>query len=89
MAQGTGPQKLFALWKAFPRPAATRHWFKNVIIEPEGEGARMSAYVIAMNIKNSPAIIVRTGTYRDALVKINGTWKFQQRVLTLDPASHV
>jgi SnoaL-like domain len=89
IVQGAGTRYLIDLWKGFPEPSATRHWFNNLIIETNEHSAEMTAYVIAISIKNAPATIVRTGTYRDTLIKVDGAWKFRKRILTLDPASHV
>jgi hypothetical protein len=89
IAQAKGTERLIALWKSFPDPATTRHWFNNIVIEPDGDLVQMRAYIIALNIGSSPAVILRTGTYRDVLTRQTGAWKFRERSLTLDPASHV
>jgi hypothetical protein len=89
VAEAEGRAKLAELWRGFPDQSMTRHWFNNQLIEVDGERATMRAYVMAISIKASLATIVRTGTYADLLVRTDGVWAFRERVLTLDPASHV
>ncbi|MBW4577612.1 MAG: nuclear transport factor 2 family protein [Aphanothece sp. CMT-3BRIN-NPC111] len=85
--QATGRQALINLYKTFPNVETTRHWMNNLMIEPDTQGAKGGCYIIAMDIKSSPATIARSGLYKDKLVKISGSWKFQSRVLVLDASS--
>jgi hypothetical protein len=89
VAQAAGRAKIVQLWRTFPDVAATRHWLGNLLIDLDGDEARMRCYVAALSIKTAPAVIVRTGTYEDRLIRTGGGWRFRTRVLTLDPASHV
>ncbi|MGA3004106.1 MAG: nuclear transport factor 2 family protein [Acetobacteraceae bacterium] len=85
-----GTAQLKAQCVKFPDRANTRHWFTNLLIEPDDEGVRMTCYLISLDTKpTSPAAaaIARTGVYRDILRKLNGNWKFTTREVTLDAGS--
>jgi hypothetical protein len=86
-AEATGRAKIALLWHSFPDVAVTRHWFNNLAVEVDGTSARTRAYIVAMLVNASPAVIVRTGLYQDRLSKIAGAWLFDERVLTLDPTN--
>jgi hypothetical protein len=85
--QATGTQELISTYGTFPNVQTTRHWSNNLLIESSRGGAKSSCYVIAMDIGTLPATIIRSGIYRDELVKIRGNWKYQNRTLILDPNS--
>lgn len=89
IVQVAGTGQLAALQRSFPDPHSTRHWFNNIFIEPAPGSARMTSYIVALIVKSTPAVIARTGLYRDDLVKADGVWKFSKRILTLDSGSHV
>jgi hypothetical protein len=84
-----GTASLIGLFSRATDVATTRHWYNNLLIEPDGDGARMTCYIIAVKIKQMPATLERSGIYRDKLVKVNGQWKFRSRLLVLDPGSPV
>jgi hypothetical protein len=87
-AEGTAQLK--AQCALFPDRANTRHWVTNLLIEPDGDGARATSYVISLRTKPAPpavAAIALTGVYRDKLRKLNGSWKITTRDLTLDAGS--
>jgi hypothetical protein len=65
----------------------TRHWMNHLLILPGESGVRGSCYILAMDIKDLPYKIIRTGLYEDQLVKVDAAWKFQARKLILDPSS--
>jgi excisionase family DNA binding protein len=44
-------------------------------------------YIIALDIGQNPSPIIRSGQYRDRIVKTAAGWKFDRRTLTLDPSS--
>ncbi len=83
----TGFAQLVAAYKTFPDVETTRHWINDLIIKPDVGGAKAGCYIIAMDIKNNPATIIRSGIYKDRLVKVGSNWKFLSRTLTLDPNS--
>ncbi|MFQ4142640.1 nuclear transport factor 2 family protein [Chlorogloeopsis sp. ULAP02] len=85
ITQATGTQELIDVYNTFPDVQTTRHWNNNLTIEPDFGGAKGGCYIIAMDIGNIPASIIRTGLYEDRLVKIADTWKYQSRSLILDP----
>jgi hypothetical protein len=87
LLKATGFNDLIRTYKTFPDVQTTRHWINDLIIESDVGGAKSGCYIIAMNIKNNPATIVRTGIYQDRLVKIRDRWKFKSRSLILDPNS--
>ena len=62
----------------------SRHWISNAIIEEgnAGDTARLRLYVMALDISEGirPYIM---GDYDDALVKVNGRWKFKRRSVNL------
>lgn len=84
-----GTQALIDAFKSFPDIATTRHWINDLLIEPAEQGVKSGCYIIAMNIKDNPATVVRTGVYQDQVVNQSGQWKFQSRTLILDPCSPV
>ena len=84
-----GARNLVALFQTFTDVAITRHWYNNLHLEMDEEEVIMSCYIVAMSIETLPARIIRTGLYRDKLSKKEGTWKFQNRTLVLDPGSPV
>lgn len=83
--QATGTDNLENLYETFPEVETTRHWNDNLIVQPTVTGAEAESYILAMDIASTPATIERTGVYTDQLLRINGSWKFQNRTLTLDP----
>lgn len=87
--QAQGRHELIHAHRNFPDISTTRHWVCNVLIEPHPQGARLGSYIIAMNIGENPATIIRTGTYDDLLSLKNGVWLFEKKILILDDFSPV
>ena len=85
--QATGTQNLIQTYKTFPDVKTTRHWCNNLLIELDGDRATAGCYIIAMSINQLPATIIRSGIYKDRLVKTEAGWKYQSRSLILDPNS--
>ena len=56
----------------------SRHWVCNMLIEGDGDTARLRMYVMAIAIINGIDPYVM-GEYDDALIKVNGQWKFKVR----------
>jgi SnoaL-like domain len=79
-----GTKELMALHGELADPAV-RHWYGNILIEPEPEGARMQCYFISLDTKT--LAVRRTAVYYDTLMKIGGEWKLKKRTVTLDAGS--
>lgn len=65
-----------------------RHWNANLVIDADGcapaTAATMTCYMLALSVGGA-ALAGSTGIYRDALRKVDGTWLFASRHITLDP----
>ena len=63
-----------------------RHWNGNLHLEMLDDGrVRGRCYLIAYNgAPGDLPAIADCGVYEDILVKIDGTWKFARRTLTMD-----
>jgi hypothetical protein len=85
LAKVRGTAELVKLYATFPDIETTRHWMNNLLMRPDESGVRAGCYIIAMDIKDFPCRIVRSGVYEDHLVKARAAWKFQSRKLILDP----
>ena len=57
-----------------------RHWSGNWIIEGDGDHASMRCYLINEVTVGGPQII-STGIYYDTLQRVDGAWKFKQRII--------
>lgn len=87
LTKASGTNELISIYATFLDVKTTRHWINNLVICPEEAGVRGGCYIIAMDIKDFPFRMIRSGLYEDRLVKIGGAWKFQTRKLILDPSS--
>ena len=87
VAKARGTKRLMELHASFQHGAAVRHWFTNLAIDAQRNGARMTALIMVLHVDADPARIARTGVYSDRLVKLQGTWRFKERKVTLDPGS--
>lgn len=85
LATARGTDDLVKVYAKFHHP--TRHWMNHLLIVPGESGVRGGCYILALDIKDLPYQIIRTGLYDDQLVQIDGEWKFKSRKLTLDPNS--
>jgi hypothetical protein len=67
-------------------PITMRHLVTNIVIEGDGERARVQSYVVALT--GEPGKMQRgTGFYDDELVKTEGRWRLRHRRLLLDGAA--
>jgi uncharacterized protein (TIGR02246 family) len=68
-----------------PVYAATplRHVSTNVLIEVNGDEATSSSYYMLLATGAEPRVL-RIGTYRDRLRRVDGGWLFSERVATSD-----
>jgi 3-phenylpropionate/cinnamic acid dioxygenase small subunit len=64
--------------------SGTRHFTANLVITPTPEGAKGSCYLLLFNVRSTPATIIETAIYDDALVKTAQGWKFKKRVVWRD-----
>lgn len=87
LIQGRGTEELIEVYHTFTDILTTRHWSDQFLIEPDERGAKSSCYIVAMSISSFPSSIVRSGIYKDYLVRVNQSWRFQNRQLILDPNS--
>ncbi|MDB5703879.1 MAG: hypothetical protein JWN66_995 [Sphingomonas bacterium] len=60
-----------------------RHWVNNILIDGEGDRARLKAYVMAFNIGPGLEAPYVMGEYEDDAVKIDGAWRFETRRMTV------
>ncbi|MBE9098315.1 nuclear transport factor 2 family protein [Vacuolonema iberomarrocanum] len=83
----SGRKALADAFRTFPDIETTRHWSNNFFIVTDGAAIKSGCYIVAMDIKQIPARLERTGLYEDELAKVGDAWKFKSRTLILDPAS--
>jgi hypothetical protein len=76
----TGAEQLAAFGNAFPSRLKARHWTNNLVVEPDGDGAKGTCYLMLLRLTDgAPASILTTGIYHDRLVCDGGAWKFASR----------
>jgi hypothetical protein len=63
-----------------------RHFSTNLVLVPADEGARGSAYMMALERKSreTPVAITTWGKYEDRLVKTPRGWRFKERIYRAD-----
>jgi hypothetical protein len=63
-----------------------RHFSTNLVLVPTGDGARGSAYMMALERKSreTPVEITTWGKYEDRLVKTPAGWRFKERIYRAD-----
>lgn len=59
-----------------------RHWVCNILIEGDGNTARLRMYVLSMPIKDNAITLSVMGEYDDVLVKTAAGWRFKTRNIT-------
>ena len=75
-----GTEALKAFAEGFAARLKARHWINNLVIDPEGEGARGKCYLMLLRLtEGQPASIMATAIYDDRLVKRDGSWLFSSR----------
>lgn len=66
--------------RRFQDTPGIRHLVSNVIVEPNGDGARGTAYVVVLGgVDNGAPQILTLGGYDDVLVKAESGWRFRAR----------
>jgi hypothetical protein len=65
------------------------HHVSNLLVEDTGGGVRGRAYVLVLRVvAGEPLILRNLGLYDDALIQVDGAWRFKIRTFTswLEPA---
>ncbi len=78
-----GSEALLAFAKKVIPTMSIKHCTTDAIVEVDGDNATHDAYLIVLNTKDK-VHVADSGRYQDRVVKINGEWKFQQRVVEID-----
>jgi hypothetical protein len=63
-----------------------KHCTTDAIVEVDGDTGTHDAYLILVDCGDKVSV-VNSGRYIDAVVKVNGQWKFKQRVVDIDDKS--
>lgn len=82
-----GRQALEAFPPGFAKSTRNpRHIVSNVLIEGEGDKARLRAYFQMYATAGDPPRheVSAQGVYSDELAKVNGQWRFVRRTVTMD-----
>ena len=66
------------------RGGQLRHFISNLAVTIEGEGAQASCYLLNILTRNGKSELLAPGRYECDLVKSEGNWRFQRRVVILD-----
>jgi len=63
-----------------------RHFASNVLIEGDGDEARVRAYIHVTKTVGQPAetVIMTSGSYDDTVRRVDGEWRFAARRFTRD-----
>jgi uncharacterized protein (TIGR02246 family) len=64
--------------------AQLRHVISNLAVELNGERARATCYLLNVLTRNGKSELLAPGRYECGLVKTDGKWRFQNRVVILD-----
>ena len=82
----TGRAALAAYAGDFSKGLPARYWINNLMLEPQGKGARGSCYLLLLHVAAAaePASIQITGLYNDTLVPREDGWLFETRHVTRD-----
>jgi ketosteroid isomerase-like protein len=64
-----------------------RHYVTNILPEVNGNEARCTCFLLMTSTtKEGGSKIAAAGEYEDRLIKINGQWLFQERIVRVDGA---
>jgi len=81
-----GREALLAMGAGIRENAAanpSRHVVTNVLIDVDGDQASSQSYLIMVSASVPPVLRI-TGTYRDRIRRVDGRWRFAERVATFD-----
>lgn len=66
---------------AKPEPSKVRHIVPNLVVYPNGDGsARVSAYIMLINVGVNPPVLVSHRATNDTVVKTPKGWRIKQRL---------
>ena len=66
------------------RGAQLRHVISNLAVAIDGDHARATCYLLNILTRNGKSELLAPGRYECELVKAQGRWRFQRRVVILD-----
>jgi uncharacterized protein (TIGR02246 family) len=66
------------------RGAQLRHVISNLAVEIDGDHAQATCYLLNVLTRNGKSELLAPGRYECELVKSEGKWRFQKRVVILD-----
>jgi uncharacterized protein (TIGR02246 family) len=66
------------------RGTQLRHFISNLAVEIDGERARVTCYLLNVITREGASRMLAPGHYDCDLVKAEGCWRFQRRVVILD-----
>lgn len=78
-----GSEALLAFAQKVIPTMTIKHCTTDAIVEVDGVNGTHDAYLIVLNTKDK-VFVADSGRYRDRVVKVNGAWKFKQRVVEID-----
>jgi hypothetical protein len=80
-----GTEQLTNFAAGFASRLKARHWTNNLVIEPDGDAAKGTCYLMLLRLgEGTPASILTTGVYTDRIVRVDGAWKFASRSVAGD-----
>lgn len=68
---------------------ARKHYVANTIIDLRGETADVKCYFLMMRQGDDGVLVGGGGCYYDKVVKVNGSWLFKEREVTLELKGHL
>jgi uncharacterized protein (TIGR02246 family) len=63
----------------------SRHWVTNVLVDVDGDHATSESYLMMLSATAEPALL-GSGVYRDRVRRVDGRWRFAERIVTFDGA---
>ena len=79
--QASGRAELVAFMeRLIARDLPAVHWTNNIVIEGSGDSARMTLYLLVIELRGGPRA-AHFGVYHDTLVRTAEGWRFRERRL--------
>jgi uncharacterized protein (TIGR02246 family) len=66
------------------RGSQLRHFISNLAVQPEGDEARATCYLLTVITRNGKTELMPPGRYDCRLAKVDGQWLFSHRLVVLD-----